>query len=100
MGDCFLHGWGMAGGWHEPGLQVVSMYVDQQADSNPHDDTSETGIHRQRAEEFGFELYDDIAETLRCVSATTPHAHHARTPAALASLSPPHRHSCSTPGLL
>ena len=72
MGDCFLHGWGMAGGWHEPGLQVVSMYVDQQADSNPHDDTSETGIHRQRAEEFGFELYDDIAETLRCVSTTGP----------------------------
>ena len=72
MGDCFLHGWGMAGGWHEPGLQVVSMYVDQQADSNPHDDTSETGIHRQRAEEFGFELYDDIAETLRDVKMAPP----------------------------
>jgi|EP01046_Picozoa_sp_COSAG06_P019336 hypothetical protein len=66
MGDCFMHGWGMDGGWHEPGLQVVSMYVDQQADANPHDDTSETDIHRQRAAEFGFTLYDDIAETLRC----------------------------------
>ena len=46
--------------------QVVSMYVDQQADTNPHDDTSETDIHRQRAEEFGFTLYDDIGEALRC----------------------------------
>ena len=36
---------------HEPGLQVVSMYVDQQADKNPHDETSEVGIHRQRSEE-------------------------------------------------
>lgn len=66
MGDCFLHGWGMGGQWHEPGLQVVSMYVDQQADTNPHDKTSETDIYRQRASEFGFALYDDIAETLRC----------------------------------
>ena len=97
MGDCFLHGWGMAGGWHEPGLQVVSMYVDQQADSNPHDDTSETGIHRQRAEEFGFELYDDIAETLRCVSTTGPTL---SLSSALPSLSLPQRHSCSTPGFL
>jgi hypothetical protein len=66
MGDCWLHGWGMGGGWHEPGLEVVSMYVDQQADKNPHDQTSQVGIHRQRAEEFGFELFDDIGEALRC----------------------------------
>jgi hypothetical protein len=56
MGDCFMHGWGLGGEWHEPALEVVSMYVDQ--DSN--------GVDRERASEFGFTLYDDIGEALRC----------------------------------
>ena len=56
MGDCFMHGWGMGGEWHQPALELVSMYVDQ--DSN--------GVDQERADEFGFTLYDDIAEALRC----------------------------------
>eukprot|EP01050_Picozoa_sp_SAG11_P028030 SAG11_NODE_7336_length_1159_cov_1.040566_1_plen_295_part_01 len=55
MGDCFLHGWGIGGEWHEPALEVVSMYVDQDSQ----------GVDRERADEFGFTLYDDIAEALR-----------------------------------
>lgn len=66
MGDCFLHGWPMSGAWHHPELDVVSVYADQQADQNPHDQTSETDIQRKRAEEFDFTLYADIAEALRC----------------------------------
>ena len=29
MGDCFMHGWAIGGEWHEPAVEIVSMYVDQ-----------------------------------------------------------------------
>jgi hypothetical protein len=25
MGDCFMHGWGIGGVWHEPAVELVSM---------------------------------------------------------------------------
>jgi hypothetical protein len=50
-------GYPQDGKWHMPGLDVVSLYVDQQ----PRGDQS-----RQRAEEFGFRIYPTIAEALRC----------------------------------
>ncbi len=57
MGDRFLVGYPRHGRWHQPPLQVVSLYVDQK----PAGDLS-----RQRAAEHGFTLYPTIAETLRC----------------------------------
>jgi hypothetical protein len=57
MGDRFLVGYPLDGKWHSPGLDVVAVYADQQP---------EMDLSRQRAEEFGFQLYPSIAETLRC----------------------------------
>lgn len=57
MGDRFLVGYPMDGRWHRPGLDVVSLYVDQK----PKGDLS-----AQRAKEFGFTVYPSIAEALRC----------------------------------
>ncbi len=57
MGDRFLVGYPLAGRWHRPDIEVVSLYVDQR----PEGDQS-----AQRAEEFGFERFSTIAETLRC----------------------------------
>ena len=56
MGDRFLVGYPQGGRWHEPGLEVVSLYVDQ----TPDDDQS-----RQRAEDFGFKIYPTVAEAVR-----------------------------------
>jgi hypothetical protein len=57
MGDRFLVGYPMNGKWHEPGLQVVSLYVDQ---------TPAGDLSRQRAAEFGFTIYPSVAAALRC----------------------------------
>lgn len=57
MGDRFLVGHPDGGKWHQPGLDVVSLYVDQ----TPKEDQS-----RQRAKEFGFDIYPSIAKALRC----------------------------------
>lgn len=57
MGDRFLVGYPINGGWHQPNMKVVSLYVDQK----PEGDLSE-----ERAKEFGFKVYPTIAETLRC----------------------------------
>src|SRR5262245_1241285 len=57
MGDRFLHGYPVNGRWRKPGLDVVSLYVDQR----PARDLS-----RQRAEEFGFKIAPSIAEAMRC----------------------------------
>src|SRR6185437_2036540 len=57
MGDRFLVGYPLNGKWHDPSLEVVSMYVDQ---------TPANDLSRQRADEFGFTIYPTIAETLRC----------------------------------
>ena len=55
--DRLMVGYPVAGRWHRPNLQVVSLYVDQR----PSNDQSV-----DRAREFGFNLYPTIAETLRC----------------------------------
>jgi hypothetical protein len=57
MGDRFLVGYPLNGKWHEPGLDVVSLYVDQTPDGD---------LSRQRSDEFGFKIYPTIAEALRC----------------------------------
>lgn len=57
MGDRFLVGYPMNGGWHKARLDVVSLYVDQ---------TPEGDLSRKRAQEFGFRVYGTIAEALRC----------------------------------
>jgi hypothetical protein len=56
MGERFLVGYPIDGGWHQPALDVVAAYVDQ----SPQGDLS-----RLRAEEFGFKIYPTIADTLR-----------------------------------
>jgi hypothetical protein len=56
MAERFLVGYPIQGKWHEPGLEVVSAYVDQK----PKGDLS-----GKRAEEFGFKVYPTIAEALR-----------------------------------
>jgi hypothetical protein len=57
MGDRFLVGYPMNGKWHEPRLEVVSVYIDQ---------TPEGDLSKKRAKEFGFQIYGTIAEALRC----------------------------------
>jgi hypothetical protein len=57
MAERFLVGYPIAGRWHEPELEVVSAYVDQFPDND---------LSRQRSEEFGFPIYDSVAEALRC----------------------------------
>lgn len=56
MAERFLHGYPIAGRWHRPPLDVVSVYVDQ---------FPENDLSRQRSEEFGFPIFPTIAETLR-----------------------------------
>lgn len=57
MGERFLAGYPIAGGWHRPPLDVVAAYVDQQ----PQGDLS-----KDRSAEFGFPIYPSISEALRC----------------------------------
>ncbi len=57
MGERFLTGYPVKGGWHRPEIDVVSAYVDQ----FPKNDLS-----RERAAEFGFTIYKSVAEALRC----------------------------------
>ena len=56
MGDRFLVGYPHEGAWHDPNVEVVSLYVDQRGEG----DQSEA-----RAKEFGFKIYPTIAEALR-----------------------------------
>ena len=57
MGTRFLVGYPRQGSWHQPPIQVVSAYVDQ---------FPENDLARQRSREFGFPIYDTIAQALRC----------------------------------
>lgn len=57
MAERFLVGYPLRGEWHQPGLEVVSAYVDQQPEGD---------LSRGRAEEFGFQIYPTVAEALRC----------------------------------
>jgi len=56
MGERFLTGYPIDGGWHHPPFEVVSAYVDQRPEND---------LSRQRAREFGFTIYPSIAEALR-----------------------------------
>lgn len=57
MAERFLVGYPQKGHWHTPPYEVVSAYVDQ---------FPEKDLARQRSEEFGFPIYDTVAEALRC----------------------------------
>ena len=57
MAERFLVGYPTQGHWHEPKLEVVSAYMDE---------FPEKDLSRQRSEEFGFTIYDSVAEALRC----------------------------------
>jgi len=57
MGERFLVGYPIEGRWHQPPLDVVAAYVDQQPDND---------LSRSRSKEFGFPIYPSIAEALRC----------------------------------
>lgn len=56
MAERFLHGYPTKGEWHRPPFEVVGAYVDQFPDND---------LSRDRGKEFGFPIYDSIAETLR-----------------------------------
>ena len=56
MGDRFLVGYPWKGKWHNPPIDVVSLYVDQR----PKGDLS-----AQRAKDHGFTIHKSIAEALR-----------------------------------
>ena len=57
MGDRFLVGYPRHGQWHDPPLEVVSLYVDQRPDGD---------LSAQRAQDHGFAIYPTIAEALFC----------------------------------
>ena len=57
MGERFLVGYPSRGRWHQPPLDVVSVYVDQKPEND---------LSRARSREFGFPIYPTIAEALRC----------------------------------
>src|SRR4051794_15663566 len=48
MAERFLHGYPVRGQWHRPPFDVVSAYVDQ---------TPKNDLSKERAKEFGFQLY-------------------------------------------
>lgn len=56
MAERFLHGYPVKGHWHHPPFEVVAAYVDQ----TPNGDLS-----RDRAKEFGFKIYPNVADALR-----------------------------------
>jgi hypothetical protein len=55
--DRFQVGYPLNGEWHNPNMEVVSLWLDQ----HPEDDLSEV-----RAQQFDFENYPSIAAALRC----------------------------------
>jgi hypothetical protein len=55
--DRFQVGYPLDGEWHHPNTEVVSLWLDQ----HPEGDLSQV-----RAEQFGFEVYETIAQALRC----------------------------------
>jgi len=56
MAERFLTGYPNRGQWHRPPFEVTSVYVDQVPDRD---------LSRDRAAEFGFQIYPSIAESLR-----------------------------------
>lgn len=56
MAERFIHGYPKQGGWHYPGLEIVSAYVDQRPEGD---------LSQRRADESGFIIYPTVAEALR-----------------------------------
>jgi hypothetical protein len=73
-GDRFNHGWPMNGEWHEPQVELVSIYADQKGREDTHGtdpndpDKKYTGdLTALREAEFpNVTVYPTIAEALRC----------------------------------
>jgi len=74
-GDRFNHGWPMNGKWHDPEVELVSVYCDQkdQTEVHPHfqhlpdDEVPKGDLSAAREEEYdALTVYDTIAEALRC----------------------------------
>lgn len=63
MADRFLIGYPHEGEWHKPDVQIVSLYTDQKPEGNPANGGDQSYV---RAKEFGFQVYNTIAEALRC----------------------------------
>ena len=63
MADRFLIGYPHQGEWHKPDVQIVSLYTDQKPAGDPATGGDQSYV---RATEFGFKVYDTIAEALRC----------------------------------
>jgi len=59
IADRFLVGYQHEGDWHMPSVKVVSMYVE----SKPH---SPADLSAARSKEFGFRVFRNIPEALRC----------------------------------
>jgi hypothetical protein len=57
IADRFMVGYPWQGRWHRPQARVVSLYVDQRSVGDQ---------SRDRAREFGFQVYDSIPAALRC----------------------------------
>lgn len=57
MAERFLVGYPVNGRWHQPPLDVVAVYVDQEPEND---------LSRRRSREFGFPIYETIADTLKC----------------------------------
>jgi hypothetical protein len=73
IADRFLVGYPHEGDWHMPNVKIVSMYLDRVphggegvhgvVDTTPQD---QADLSQGRATEFGFQVYDNIPEALRC----------------------------------
>jgi hypothetical protein len=76
IADRFLVGYPHDGDWHLPSMQVVSMYIESKARSGQgrqrgvpvpeHDTGPLADLSVGRSKEFGFRLYRNIPEALRC----------------------------------
>jgi hypothetical protein len=73
IADRFLVGYPHEGDWHMPNVKIVSMYLDRiphggegvhgVVDPTPQDTAD---LSQGRAKEFGFQVYNNIPEALRC----------------------------------
>ena len=56
MAERFYTGYPLRGAWHMPAFDIVSAYVDQRPEND---------LSRQRSQEYGFRIYNTIADALR-----------------------------------
>ncbi|MCH2211461.1 MAG: hypothetical protein MK110_09170 [Fuerstiella sp.] len=57
MSERFLNGYPLNGRWHRPNMDLVSAYVDQRP---------KTDLSDEKATRYGFVVYPDITQALRC----------------------------------